>query len=141
MARVCNNSKTTRISFIFVWGLSIKDVRTHWGGWFVQCRHFTNKEGGDSSDANVRALFGAKNIGFFEIMVCPQGGGGVEPVRARGKRINFSRFCADVFMDGPLAIFLQLIDVNCAVNLQQCNRSAQKLCFVLVIATSLHWTC
>jgi len=31
-------------------------------------------------------LFGAKNFGFFEIMVCPHGQGGkeVEPVRTRG---------------------------------------------------------
>jgi len=35
-----------------------------------------------------------KNIGFFEIMVCPYGQGEFEPLRTKG--INFSRFCADV---------------------------------------------
>jgi len=42
------------------------------------------------------AVFGAKNVGFFEFMVCPhgQGGKGVEPVRTfcrQGGRVNYVR--------------------------------------------------
>jgi len=60
------------------------------------------------------ALFGAKNFGFFEIMVCPHGqaGEGVEPVRTffgqdghfsdKKEGVNFLRFCADVFYARPL---------------------------------------
>jgi len=36
------------------------------------------------------AHFGAKNVGFFQHLRCPHGQGG---------RVNFSRFCADVFYE------------------------------------------
>jgi len=43
----------------------------------------------------MSALFGAKNVGFFEIY-------GVS-ARTRGEELNFSRLCADAFMYGPLS--------------------------------------
>jgi len=65
---------------------------------YFQCGHFADKEGGGSSDANVR-LFGAKNIGYFEIY------GVFARTRERGlsqfghfadkEWVNFLQFCAD----------------------------------------------
>jgi len=49
------------------------------------------------------ALFGAKNLGFFKIYGVSARGSGVEPVRTKGEgKVNFSRFCADVFYGRPL---------------------------------------
>jgi len=56
------------------------------------------------------ALFGTKNLGFFEIygMFAWTRGEGVEPVRTfcgqGGRRVNFLRFCAD-FYGRPLMPF------------------------------------
>jgi len=56
------------------------------------------------------AFFGAKNIGSSKFMMCPHGQRGerVEQVRTR-KRGQFLRFCADVFLDGSLYVFLSLL--------------------------------
>jgi len=53
------------------------------------------------------ALFGAKNIGFFEIygVSCPNGQGGLAStniLRTKGEGVNFLRFCADVLYGRPL---------------------------------------
>jgi len=42
------------------------------------------------------ALFNANNFGFFEIYGVTLRTRGIEPVRIRGKGVNFSRFCVDV---------------------------------------------
>jgi len=40
----------------------------------------------------------ARNLEFVEFMVCPHGQGGLNRIfRTRGKRVKFSRFCADGF--------------------------------------------
>jgi len=44
--------------------------------WSKKLRIFRKR---GSSDA-TSALFGAKNYGLFEIMICPQGQGGIEPL-------------------------------------------------------------
>jgi len=59
---------------------------------------------GGSSDADVR-IFGTKNFGFFEIYgVSARTSERVESVRTfggEGEGVNFSRFRATSFMDGP----------------------------------------
>jgi len=56
------------------------------------------------------ALFGAINLGFFEIydVSAQTRGEGVKPVRSffgqGGGGVNFSRFCADVFYGRSLNI-------------------------------------
>jgi len=57
------------------------------GRWFVQSEQFFGQE-----KKRTSALFGAKNFGSFEIYV----------VDKRGRGVNFSRFCADVFYGRPL---------------------------------------
>jgi len=67
-------------------GPSIKYIRSQEGGGFVQC-------GQDGSVLQMRtsALFGAKNIGFFESY----------RVSARTRGVNFLRLYADVFYGRP----------------------------------------
>jgi len=86
-------------------GPSIKDVRTQG---VVQC----GQGGRGFHQIRTSALFDAKNFRFFEFMVCPhrQGRKGVEPVRTfceQGRRVNFSRFCADVLYGRSL--FMKLL--------------------------------
>jgi len=83
--------------------LSIKDVRSQGGGGFVQCGHFSDKEG--SSVEDVRT-FGAKNSGFFRNLWCVRTDRGeVGPVLTFcGQGVNFSRIFADVFYEQPLTI-------------------------------------
>jgi len=70
---------------------------------FLLCPHEQGKW--RSSDANVRTLWN-KNLPIFWKLWCVRTDkGGVELVRIlcdRGEGVNFSRFCADAFMDGPL---------------------------------------
>jgi len=60
--------------------LSIKDVRSQEGGG-CPVRAFCGQEGEGVLQMLMSALFGAKNIGFFEILVCTHGQGEVESVR------------------------------------------------------------
>jgi len=77
--------------------------RPHSGGkWFVQCGHFAIKE--ITSDADSAFLL-QKNFGFFEIYSVPartRREGGVKAsadiLRTMGEMVNFSRFCAYVFL-------------------------------------------
>jgi len=48
------------------------------------------------------ALFGAKNFGFFEIYgVFAWTRGGIEPMRTKGEKGQFSRFYANIFWTAP----------------------------------------
>jgi len=58
-----------------------KNVRSQRGGEFVQCGHFEDK-GGGVLQMWISALFGAKNLGIFEIYgVSARTKGRFEPVR------------------------------------------------------------
>jgi len=71
-------------------GPSIKDVRRkRWG--FVQCG-----QGGFFRCG--RPLFLVQKFRIYRNLLCLHGQGRVEPERTR--EVNFSQFCADVFMDG-----------------------------------------
>jgi len=88
-------------------GPSIKDVCSQGGRGFVQCGHFADKEEGGSSDVDVRT-FWCKNLEFFEIYGVSARTRGcwasADILRTRGRGVNFSRFCADVFYRRPLSI-------------------------------------
>jgi len=72
----------------------MKDVRSNQGGRrFVQCGHFLDKWEGRFFRCGRSYFLAQKSSDFLKFMVCPHG--------QRGKGINFSRFCAASFMDGP----------------------------------------
>jgi len=54
------------------------------------------------------ALFGAKTLIFSKLMVCPHGQGGFSQcgpfAYKEGGGVNFSRFCAEAFMNGSLQV-------------------------------------
>jgi len=91
-------------SKINIKGLSIKDVRTQGGLTSVD---ILRTRGRGSSDAGVRT-FWRKKIRIFRNLWCvrtDKEGGWVGPVRTfcgQEGRVNFSRFCADVFFGRPL---------------------------------------
>jgi len=74
-------------------------------GRFVQCEQFANK--GEGIQMWTSALFGAKNIGFFEVNGVSVQTKGLQPVRIffadKGRvRVNFCDFVRTSFMDNPL---------------------------------------
>jgi len=77
------------------------------GRGLVQCGHFSDKR--DDLQMRTSAHFGPKTFGLFEIYgifssTWTRGERGVEPVRTfcgQGREIDFSRFCADVFLWWP----------------------------------------
>jgi len=76
-------------------GPSIKDVLSQRRG-FVQCGHFSDKEGGGSSDADIRT-FWRKTFEFFEIYE--------ESARTRERRVEPVRiFCGQEGGDQFFAI-------------------------------------
>jgi len=85
---------------IFFWhkGLSRKDVCSQ-GGWGLSSADILQTRG--SSDADVRT-FWCKNLKFFEIYGVSAQTRGVKPVRTRGRRVNFLRYCGDFFYGRPL---------------------------------------
>jgi len=85
-------------------GLSIKDVRSQ--GEFVQCGHFSDK--GSFFKCERPHFLVQKSSNFSKFMVCPHGQRELSQCGhfsdKGGERVNFSRFCADVFY-GLLIIF------------------------------------
>jgi len=86
--------------------LSIKNVRSQGEEEFVRCGHFSDKGGGGSSDEES-ALFGAKNLGFFEIYGVSAGQKREGRLSLcgqfsdkRGKASIFRDFVRTSFMDG-----------------------------------------
>jgi len=63
----------------------------------VQSRHFANKEGRDSSDADVRTFFLQNTLDFLKFMVCPH---------EKGVRCRVS---ADIFGQGGRGQFFAIL--------------------------------
>jgi len=60
------------------------------------------------------ALFGAKRLEFFEIYgmsARTRGRGWASADIGQVESVNFSRFCADAFVDGPILCFTKLFTI------------------------------
>jgi len=82
----------------FFLGASIKDVRSREG--IVQCAHFAGNGGVDSSDVDVRTFWCKKTLIFWNLCYVRTGEGDWAIADKGRERVNFSRFSADVRMDG-----------------------------------------
>jgi len=82
--------------------VSIKDIRNQGGGGRLFSADILRTR--EILQMRTSILFGAKTSDFSKFMVCPHGQGmrGLNQCGLRERGINFSRFCADSFMDGLL---------------------------------------
>jgi len=77
-----------------------------------KCGDFSDKKGGDSSDADVRTFWRIKNLDFWKFMVCPQEGDwfGADILQTRGGEDQFfAILCERLLWTAPSSFELDIV--------------------------------